>query len=607
VLFGISKGAIYGVFNIMSAVDPKAVHGAIFVCDTERFNRSARSDTDRTRIRGVLQAIIEKILKKCFKNIASKCIPSDTGDGIGIIFPAETDKAALVHDFYPALELAVKDHNQGAGKLTSFRLRAVLHFGEFFRDSPALTKNGVTGASINHAFRILDSAAHRSFLDQLAKDRPIALIISAEYYQQIIRMQKPLLTKDFSKITIKTKDRTFLAWAYHHDGKAPKVTKVAKVIKNSVSLRNAKAAPEPLVLATLPGTSILLATADIHNLNLYSRILGSIPLKNHLETSLLLGSKVILHCADPYRSRVVYNLLNEYSRFISAGKIVFLLGSSIQSVRKDYLRYLEGKSAQYKLSGVGDADVTSLLPNKVDENDVIALLEMSPVSLHRGYPGTAAFIKAVENDLEKSEKIVSYGYLDSKIRHINLTLFQLLSLQQINDRGRANNVVAKESEIEKIRSVVSQNKYHNSFSRQILLRLIMGCLKQHPLESHYGDLLELRINLLHLGINLGKRHTFTELHPQREENSPYFYRYLMEHFGILCDCAPRDFLAPDLLDELLATSEWRNFSSHHLRTMSEIYARRMADMPSQPADFFMHSKTIREFGTISRILEGHWK
>jgi len=78
---------------------PIPVHGAIFVTDVESFGKPERSDRDKIDIRErlqqfVLDAISEAGLARYGKPAKAPC---DTGDGIGLVFPAEMPKTLLIH------------------------------------------------------------------------------------------------------------------------------------------------------------------------------------------------------------------------------------------------------------------------------------------------------------------------------------------------------------------------------------------------------------------------------------------------------------------------------------------------------------------------------
>jgi hypothetical protein len=590
------------------------VSGPILLTDIDRFNRIDRSDVDRTAIRTELQSVLGSFLKKCLPAYEKKVIPFDTGDGLGLLFPAETPKKVLLEGFLRLVPSLVKKHNANLKFTAKFLLRATLHFGDYLKDKPKLTKTGYSGREINYAFRLLDSEILREAVRRQGEARPVALILSDEFYTKIVKQQIPNLEKHFVLRTITAKDGEITAWLYVDQVlkfkipettiEQPKRSKVdgkggiqIKKTKSSVKLKDLK-------------PSIYVSAADIHNFNLYKRIAGSVPLVNHLETAILLSDCAILHCTDPYRLQEVFNLLKEFEYFIKIGKIRFLLGSSIESPKRDFIPYINEKASQYNESGHGKADIDSLSqPDpKADVEAVIKMLEMSPFRLHRGYGGTESFLSAVKKDFEQAETLATTADpFSGKLQHSNLTLRQILSLAQIDPNGKATPLVANKRETETIINQLNQRINNRSFSRQILLSLFHEALAGRGLEEPYFDLLEIRTNLLHLKINVGP-HTFTEFHPQRDKNSPYDFDHLLDHLGVLGNRAVKGRCGVELVKTLIAEKDdWQRFATHHLRVMADLYARRLGDLDTEPNGYFLQSRNVPAFKKIGKIVNEQWK
>jgi hypothetical protein len=609
------NGRLGNICMLKGKKDPIAAHGAILVTDVDRFGRAERSDVDRTEIRAKLQNLLKTSLKHCLPSQEKEVGSIDTGDGVGLVFPADTPKVSLLNKLLPLLQRLVRDHNHHATDETKILVRAVLHFGEYFKDQPELTKAGFTGNEINCAFRLLNSALLRKAVRGQGELRPLAFLLSHKYYTEIVLQQIPILKNEYISQTLKTKDSRLPAWLHvfrsterpknqrslnksrpHSDGR-----------KRSVD-RSTKQHKQPKVLSDLPPASIFISASDIHNFNLYKRIHGSVPLVNHLETALLLSDHAIIHCTDPYRSPLVLDLLTEFHDFVTNGSILFLLGSSIQTPKKDFIFYIASKAAQYRESGLGEADINSLnlSASEAEPEGVLQILEDSPYLLHRGYKGTDAFVQAVKNDFAQTEVLAtSYSPLLGKLSHVNLTLRQILCLCQIGTDGTTIPLVAAKEQTESIINELNRRIDHHSFSRQILLSLVREALKGRNVDQAYFDLLEIRTNLLHLRINVGP-HTFTEFHPQRERNSPYDYAYLLEHLATLSNRAPKERCGVELVKTLRRQRQWRAFAAHHLRVMADLYSRRLGDLEIAPNGFFIQSRQVPEFRRISNIVNDHW-
>src|SRR5206468_3099943 len=145
----------------------------------------------------------------------------------------------------------------------------------------------------------------------------------------------------------------------------------------------------------------------------------------------------------------------------------------------------------------GSADISSLNAPTVDADaeGVFNLLDMSPVLLHRGYGGTDSFVKAVKEDFAEIEGFASsQSPLMGKLHNINLTLRQILSLQELKSSGEPLSLVAGKEQVETIINELNRKIDHESFSRQILLSLIREVLRARNVDEAYFDMLEVRTN-----------------------------------------------------------------------------------------------------------------
>lgn len=598
-----------------------AAHGVILMVDINRFGKKELTDKDRGRLRFEIQEMIsETFTKAAIKH--KECFSQDTGDGILLIFPPNLDKTSTVKKIIPDLTDRLVERNRVSADFIKMRVRAVLHFGEYFRDKPKITKSGVTGDAINVTARLLDSDFLRSWVRTSEQSVPLCLLVSNEFYESVVRQQMPELASKFTQHDIGTKDRTLKAWAFNyvvgsktqlngpqslHGGE--QTTLAGKI--EPLSVRSHSGRKEEKELFQLEGRTLILSTFDIHNYNLYKRIAETKPLRNHLETSLLLSSKVVIHCSDPYRSKEVLELLYEYQDFVKRGEILFLLGSTIHNVRSDYKAYLERKADQYLTSGYGEQDIDMLKARLEDDvylDKVIDLLEMSPILLHRGYGGTERFVDLVRRDFEPTEKIATtYGLLSSKVRRLNLSLYQILHLQEIQETGKTKAVFGKRSELRGVIEKLENRINSKSFSRQILMGLFMKSLNRTlRYNDPYYNLIESRINLLHLHINVDK-HTFIEFNPERDKNSPYYYKYLLNHLGSLSKQAPKETVGAELIKQLKELPSWNHFVNCHLSIMAGLYARRLADLEVGPERYFYETQRNREFTDIYDTLNSSWR
>jgi hypothetical protein len=230
---------------------------------------------------------------------------------------------------------------------------------------------------------------------------------------------------------------------------------------------------------------------------------------------------------------------------------------------------------------------------------------MSSISLYRGFSGTEMFVDMVKADLEPGERIVSFENLSaSKIKKLNVSLFQLLHFAKIAQDGTIETLFSRE-EIDEIENNVAKCINSFAFSRQIFMSILSDVLGSR-LSYNYRDHIESRINILHLGINVGN-HLFTEITAERDKNSPFYYGHLRRHLAVLGNCAQRPYCGAGMIKDLRANPSWKGFTHYHLSIMADIYSRRLSDLPLRtPQMWFSSSSKIKEFNEISRIIKHHW-
>jgi len=335
-----------------------------------------------------------------------------------------------------------------------------------------------------------------------------------------------------------------------------------------------------LRLDELAGRCIYLSTTDLYNNKLYNRMYGqATPLYQHLETALLLGDTVIMHCIDPLRTPGVCTMLEKYQYFVQKGQIVFLLGSNITNViGNSYKEYVKRKINEYTpQSDYCKADLELLqngLRDSVLLNKVKKILKMSPYRLRRGYRGLDKFIRLVQQDLVED----SLRYIDdTKLRSVNLKLGQILNLIDT----RTLKPFYERREVEKFRYLMQDLLDGKHFSAQIFLGAFRRTFSQGLGDPKYISLynkVETRINLLHLQINVGN-HTFIEINSDRDRVSPYYFEHFYRHLRCLSQKVDIDKpLGPDVVKSLKEYQAWKNFADYHLSIMSVLFARRLADM-----------------------------
>jgi class 3 adenylate cyclase len=129
-----------------------AVHRTIVIVDVEGFGDYHRTNADQVAVRAVLY----RSLREAFGRAGISwegCRREDRGDGMFVLVPAEVPKGLLAEKLPLALAADLRVHNDMYAGQHRIRMRMALHAGEVRYD-----EHGVTGASVNLAFRLLDAS-----------------------------------------------------------------------------------------------------------------------------------------------------------------------------------------------------------------------------------------------------------------------------------------------------------------------------------------------------------------------------------------------------------------------------------------------------------------
>ena len=132
-----------------------AVHRTIVVVDVERFGDPRRTNRHQVAVRDGLY----RALREAFGHAGipwDDCDHEDRGDGVFILIPAQVPKSLLVESLPSELVTALHAHNGTHPGQERIRLRVALHAGEINYD-----EHGVTAASINLAFRLVDCGCRK--------------------------------------------------------------------------------------------------------------------------------------------------------------------------------------------------------------------------------------------------------------------------------------------------------------------------------------------------------------------------------------------------------------------------------------------------------------
>lgn len=190
-----------------------AVHRTILVVDVEQFGDLRRTNANQVAVRRGLY----RSLYSAFEAAAipwDSCDKEDRGDGVFILAAGDIPKAAFIEALPLALVNAVRWHNSTHPDTERIRLRMAVHAGEVRYDD-----YGVTAASVNLAFRLLDAPALRSAL--VSSPGVLALIVSSWFFEEVVWQSSAEHAATYRHTVVTAKETTASAWIALPDHQYP--------------------------------------------------------------------------------------------------------------------------------------------------------------------------------------------------------------------------------------------------------------------------------------------------------------------------------------------------------------------------------------------------
>jgi DNA-binding LytR/AlgR family response regulator len=189
---------------MLAGMTKAAVHRTIFVVDVAGFGRRDLTNSDRLAVRdGLYHAMM-----RAFHEAGipwDNCDHEDRGDGALVLIPPEIPKSRFAEALPERLLAALTEHNQSHCEEEQIRLRLALHAGEVHYDN-----HGVVGTAVNHAFRLLDSAAAKDALNATGGD--LAIISSEWFFEEVIQHSRLAGPDCYQQVYVSVKETDTSAW-----------------------------------------------------------------------------------------------------------------------------------------------------------------------------------------------------------------------------------------------------------------------------------------------------------------------------------------------------------------------------------------------------------
>jgi tetratricopeptide (TPR) repeat protein len=209
-------------------VQRPAVHRTILVVDVEGFGDQRRTNLHRLAVRDAMYRALEQAFGDAGIPWA-ECYQESCGDGVFVLIPAQVPKGLLVESMPRELAGALREHNAAHSDQERIRLRMALHAGEVYYD-----EHGVTAASVNLAFRLLDAGPLKAALAE--SPGALALIVSSWFFDEVVRHSPAGDAATYRPVEVAVKETATVAWICRPDHPYPPDDKALEAAPAGVTM-----------------------------------------------------------------------------------------------------------------------------------------------------------------------------------------------------------------------------------------------------------------------------------------------------------------------------------------------------------------------------------
>lgn len=289
-----------------------------------------------------------------------------------------------------------------------------------------------------------------------------------------------------------------------------------------------------------------------------------------LAFSVLMFDKTIMHCSDPLRSKMVYDILIECSLWIEDERIGFIFSDSINSVSDDYRCYIQRKINEYSEGYHSDKERSSLQKDFINDQyyaDVINLLEKAKTLIRKPHDLKYSFDKIVLADLHHNVAQIIIDSMPNESTNIdgmNYTLYQLMKLQFFNKKRDVEYVFPEEVIDDVVGSVEEHLVGKSPIARCAIVEAIKLKLNK-PLNRQQKavlDAITLRMDVLYCRMNSGSR-LILEFHPSYEKQSIYQIDNLKLFIREISSVNKSFLISLDLVNQLLSCDKKELWQFRH--------------------------------------------
>ena len=297
--------------------------------------------------------------------------------------------------------------------------------------------------------------------------------------------------------------------------------------------------------------------------------------------AILMFDKVVMHCSDPLRSKLVLEILEQHVHWIESGKIVFIISKHIGNIQKDFERYIRSKISEYSRGYCSKKEAISLKQSHIDRpyyKRVKDLLDKSPFIVRKSADNS--FDSLVLSDLSSQfqrEQVIIDPSLDvHQILSLSLSLYQLLHARALNykkdEPGTGEFIFPLPVVNEVTKQIQTHLRQKNTIARSAIDDSIRERLKKVGLTNLQESILEsisLRMDVLYCHMNSGKQ-MILEFHPSYEQRSMYQANCFSEYLNLIAQSDKIVELDVAKIDNMLNSPDLSLFRLFYLACMADM-------------------------------------
>lgn len=286
--------------------------------------------------------------------------------------------------------------------------------------------------------------------------------------------------------------------------------------------------------------------------------------QQRLYYAVLMFDTVMVHCSDPLRSEMIFEILSDHKAWIEEGRIAFIYASNIYDVKKDYKKYIERKIQDYsELDSFCEPELNSLKQDHITDNyyeKVICLLDSSKYIIRKPLESEFKFTAFVQNDLnsEIGQIVISTGPSErAQVNAASMTLYQLMSIKYVDKTAGKIKSVFPENIIEEVMGTIEEHLDQGIMvARSAVVSMIEERFKNDNkrLNRQQKSVLKaitLRMDILYCRMNSG-RCLILEFHPSYEQYSSYQMEYFIQYCKKIGKKGTKSEISKTLVDKILA-------------------------------------------------------